>query len=135
MRGYTFKSFFVYNLFEAEMIDAPQIKEILSLYGKHGWTLRRVLLSDALRVRILDRLQDLFGAEAVFVTSEINALWFSRASAGGETWEIRYLSQTPFALVEIFDEDDDEEMRDERLKEMEAEIKERISSKNKTGKS
>lgn len=109
------------------MIDAPQIKEILSLYGKYGWTLRRVLLSDALRVRISDQLKTLFGAEAAFVTSEINALWFSRASASGETWEIRHLSQTPFALLEVFDEDDDEEIRNERLKEIEEELKEKVA--------
>ena len=134
---YVVKSFFVYNLPVKIMIDTEQIKEILSLYGKYGWTLRRVLLSDALRVRISDQLEKLFGAETVFVTAEINALWFSRAAHGGETWEIRHLSQTPFALVEVFDEDDDEELRAERLREMEAQIKERIvsktPSKNKTG--
>lgn len=118
------------------MIDIPQIEEILSLYGKHGWTLRRVLLSDALRVRISDRLETLFGANTVFVTSEINALWFSRASVGGdETWEIRHLSQTPFALIEVFDEDDDEEMREERRGEIEAELKEKTDSKKISGKS
>ncbi len=113
------------------MIGASQIQEILTLYQKHGWTLRRVLLSDALRTRISDQLETLFGAEAAFVTSEINALWFSRASAGGnETWEIRHLSQTPFALVEVFEEDDDEEIREERRAEIEAELKEKIAQKN-----
>jgi len=48
------------------MINAQTIAEILSLYKKHGWNLRRVLLSDALRVNITDALQDLFsGAEIV----------------------------------------------------------------------
>ncbi|MGI8470546.1 MAG: hypothetical protein ACR2N3_19075 [Pyrinomonadaceae bacterium] len=110
------------------MINASQIEEILSLYGKHGWTLRRVLLSDALRTKISDRLETLFGAEVVFETSEINALWFSRASGyGNETWEIRLLSQTPFALIEVFQEDDDEEIREERRKELETELKEKTA--------
>ncbi|MGI9035242.1 MAG: hypothetical protein ACR2GD_04295 [Pyrinomonadaceae bacterium] len=115
------------------MIDAAQIREILSLYGKHGWTLRRVLLSDALRTRISDQLETLFGAEAAFVTSEINALWFSRPSNGdGETWEIRHLSETPFALVEVFSGEDDEEIREERRAEMEAELKERTARNEKS---
>ena len=118
------------------MINATQIEEILSLYQKHGWTLRRVLLSDALRTQISDQLEKLFGAQAAFVTSEINALWFSRASAGGnETWEIRHLSQTPFALVEVFEEDDDAETREERLKELENELKENIAQKKSPEKS
>ena len=112
------------------MIDTAQIEKILSLYRKHGWTLRRVLLSDALRTRISDRIQALFDAEAAFVTSEINALWFSRASTeGDEAWEIRHLSQTPFALIEVFAADEDEEIREERLREMEVEIKERANTK------
>lgn len=106
------------------MINASEIKEILSLYQKHDWTLRRVLLSDALRTRISDQLETLFGAQAAFVTSEINALWFSRVSTeGNEAWEIRFLSHVPFALVEVFADDEDEEVLEERLKEMEAELK------------
>lgn len=118
------------------MINAAQIREILSLYGKHGWTLRRVLLSDALRTQISDQLETLFGAEAVFVTSEINALWFSRPSNGdGEAWEIRHLSETPFALVEVFEAGDDEEIRDERRAEIETELKEKVAQKKSPEKS
>ena len=94
------------------MINARQISEIILLYAKHGWTLRRVLLSDEMRVHLTDTLQDLFGS-AEIVSSRLNALWFSR----GETWEIRHLSVTPFALVQVFAVDMDEETREEILNE------------------
>ncbi len=94
------------------MINATQISEILSLYAKHGWTLRRVLLSDALRTDLTDAFQDLFGG-AEIVSSRLNALWFSRASAkNGEAWEIRHLSETPFALIEVFAAGTDEKERE-----------------------
>ncbi len=105
------------------MIKAEQIAEILSLYKKHGWILRRVLLSDALRVNLTDALQDLFGGVPL-VSSDLNAVWFSRTSnAEQETWELRRLSTNPFALVETFDQDDEEEIREERLHEIENEMK------------
>ena len=34
------------------MITAETVAEILALYEKHGWNLRRVLLSDAARVAL-----------------------------------------------------------------------------------
>lgn len=91
------------------MITAEQIREILSLYAKHGWILRRVLLSDNLRDSLAD---DLFG-NAEIVASRLDALWFSRASANDrEAWEIRHLSKTPFALVEVFAADTDAKTRE-----------------------
>ena len=105
------------------MIKAAQIAEILSLYKKHGWILRRVLLSDALRKSLADSLGELFGA-AQLRSSEIDAVWFSRASkADQEAWELRRLSETPYALMEIFDEDDEEEIREETLAEVESRLK------------
>ena len=109
------------------MINAGQISEILSLYAKHGWTLRRVLLSDEMRVALTDALQDLFGG-AEIVSSRLNALWFSRASAkSGETWEIRHLSQTPFALVQVFAADTDAPTREEILNETQIRLLEQTS--------
>lgn len=112
------------------MISAAQIQDILALYKKYDWTLRRVLLSDELLTEISEQLEPLFSTEAAFVTSEIDALWFSRISIeGNETWELRHLSQTPFALVEVFDEDEDETVREERLHELESELQQKTSSK------
>jgi hypothetical protein len=118
------------------LIEASQIEEILALYKKYGWTLRRVLLTDTLKTKISDRLNDLFGAEAAFVSAEMDAVWLSRNSiTGSETWELRHLSSVPFALVEVFDEEDDEIVREERLHEIETELKEKLGSKKSPEKS
>jgi len=106
------------------MISVPQILEIIAQYEKHGWTLRRVLLSDDLRVRAYNELVTLSAGSAVeFVSSEVEAAWFSRPSTDGEAWELRHLSTTPFALFEVFDETDEDETREEARKEMETRLK------------
>lgn len=99
------------------MISVGQIEEIIKQYEKHGWTLRRVFLSVP-TLESLGALELAFG-DTPAVAARIDAAWFSRASSGGETWELRRLSASPFALVEIFDEDDDEETREEARREME----------------
>ena len=101
------------------MINAGQIEEILSLYKKHGWNLRRVLLSDALRKRLADSIEKLFGSAEV-VSSNIDAAWFSRPSRNNrEAWELRHLSETPFALFETIGDDTSEAEREEIRREME----------------
>ncbi|HEX8251444.1 MAG TPA: hypothetical protein VF599_24940 [Pyrinomonadaceae bacterium] len=106
------------------MISVEQILEIVSQYKKHGWTLRRVLLSDELRVRAYNELVALQADGAVeFVSAEVEALWFSRPSPAGEAWELRRLSNPPFALFEVFDADDEEETREEARKELETRLK------------
>jgi hypothetical protein len=105
------------------MITAEQIQEILSLYQKHGWNLRRVLLSDALRVNINELLQPMFGGAEIVSSPFLNALWFSRASGKtGETWELRHLSEMPFALVEVFPNEMNEDEREERRNEMQTRL-------------
>lgn len=106
------------------MISAEQIREIIAQYEKHGWTLRRVLLSDDLRVRTYNELVTLSLNGAVeFVSSDVDGAWFSRPSPTGEAWELRHLAATPFALFEVFDADDEEETREEARKEMETRLK------------
>lgn len=100
-------------------MKAETIAEVLALYEKHGWNLRRALLSDALRVELTDRLQDLFGG-AEIVSSKLDALWFSRFSKQGEAWELRRLGGAPFALVAVFDDETDAEEREAILRETEA---------------
>lgn len=104
------------------MINAEQIQEILSLYKKHGWNLRRVLLSDGLRVNINEHTQDLFGGAEIVSSPFLNAIWFSRLNKHGEAWEIRHLAEMPFALVQVFPEDWSEEAREENRKEMETRL-------------
>ncbi len=89
------------------MIDAAVIREIISVYAKHGWTLRRVLLSSSLE-KVLEKESPVLFAGAATQTSDIDAVWFSRdTNAGGTAWEIRHLSSAPFALVVVIDEKSD----------------------------
>jgi hypothetical protein len=79
------------------MIDAVTVGEIVAQYEKHGWVLRRALLSqdgtDA-SVKILDNI----GIEPC----DFDALWFSRRSnPESEAWELRRLTGLPFALVAV----------------------------------
>jgi hypothetical protein len=109
------------------MISASQIQEITSLYKRHGWSLSRVLLTQKSKANLADSIETLFGGTEI-VSSEIDAVWFSRVSGvEREAWEIRHLSATPFALLEIFDADDEEEIRAERRHEIEMQLQERIT--------
>ena len=85
------------------MITEKQIAEILSLYKKHGWTLSRVLLSAELKSKLSGKLEQLFGT-AEIASSKANAAWFTRPSKHQNTaWELRHLSDAPFALFEVFE--------------------------------
>jgi len=86
------------------MIGADAIAEIVQTYDKHGWVLRRVLLSAELRQQLRDNIIELFG-EAAVLESDIDAAWFSRPpKQGALAWEIRHLSESPYALLEVLDE-------------------------------
>lgn len=93
-------------------------KEILATYERHGWTLRRVLLSASAREELKDSA-DIFG-DALLVDSDFDALWFARPShAGREAWELRLIAEQPYALFEAFEGDEGEEDREEARLEME----------------
>lgn len=101
------------------MIDAAAIAETIALYTKHGWTLRRVLLSAPLR-QYLAATGDLMLATIPVINSELDAAWFSRPSRVNCTaWELRRLSGTPFALVEVIDDRMDAGQADDLLKSLE----------------
>lgn len=103
------------------MTSVGQIQEVIKQYEKHGWTTRRVLLCPQ-TIEDLGALELLFG-ETRAATAEIDAAWFSRpARNGDETWELRRLSGSPFALIEIFDREDDETVRDEARHEVEQQM-------------
>jgi hypothetical protein len=104
------------------MINAEQITGILSLYKKHGWSLRRVLLCLKSKESLSNELMNLFG-EAEIIESKVDAVWFSRpATDGNEAWELRHLSENPYALVKVFDKEDEEEVREEARKEIETRL-------------
>lgn len=87
------------------MISTEAVKEILATYKKHGWALRRVLLSPEFRRQIGDEAENLFpGVE--LRDADLDAAWFSRQSRKDSVaWEVRRLGPLPFALVEVVDAD------------------------------
>jgi len=87
------------------MIGTETIREIIATYEKHGWILRRVLLSPELKRQLGAELGTLF-SDATLVDSDINGVWFSRQSRQDSVaWELRRLGPLPFALVEVVDAD------------------------------
>ena len=99
--------------------------EIVGVYSKHGWQLRRVLLRPETQFD-----PNINGGQVPVVEAEIDALWFSRPShAGREAWELRVLSENPFALFETFEADENEEQRNEMLLEMENRLREYFTTK------
>jgi len=104
------------------------ISEIIASYARHGWELRRVLLrSDTLEQVTADIESGTLALDpALLRESEVDALWFSRAShEGREAWELRQVSENPFALFETFEADEAEEDREDVRREMEARLRER----------
>jgi len=96
------------------MVARDDILPVLELYEKHGWTPRRALVTGDAAV-----YDDIIDASFVKPAS-VDALWFSRVSKPGtETWELRRLTGSPFALVAVFDDGHDEDERESLLAEIE----------------
>jgi hypothetical protein len=103
------------------MLTASAISALISEYVKHGWVLRRVLLSDFPNE---GEMSALF-ADAEVITSDIDALWFSRRSRPDrETWELRRLKGTPYAVDSFLENTMDAETREEILAAAEDRIRE-----------
>ena len=113
-----------------------QFRDALALYRRHGWTLARVLMTTGTLAELSraagpqDEAAEAAGAapafEAVAVReSGIDAIWLRRPSAGGrEAWELRLISDPPYALFELFEPDEAEEDREDVRREMEARMAE-----------
>ena len=105
------------------MISVEKIKDILSLYAKFGWKLERVLLTSKLRKQLGDSIKELFDSIEV-IESDINAVWFTRASGKDRmAWELRRLSETPYALCEVFENTTEESVCEEKRREMMMQLK------------
>lgn len=101
--------------------------EIVGVYSKHGWQLRRVLLRPETRAHFD---QNIDSGQVSVVEGAIDALWFSRPShSGREAWELRALSENPYALFETFEADETSEAREEMLLEMENRLREYVVTK------
>jgi len=113
-------------LFTKMKIDGL-IEEILAVYRKHGWQLRRVLLRPESRAELENDITSLGGVAPQ--EAEIDALWFSRPShEKREAWELRLLAENPYALFETFEADETEEEREDVRREMEARMREYFKS-------
>jgi hypothetical protein len=111
------------------MIDADSIRELIETYTKHGWILRRVLLTPALG-ELPGSTETVFG-DVPIKDAAIDAAWFSRPpKPGGVAWEIRYLGKIPFALVERIDEDSSD--FEDALAQAEERLSDLIASKKRT---
>lgn len=109
------------------MIDDAAIGEIIRTYAKHGWILRRVLLTTKLCKSLGDNVGEVFGDVKVS-DGKIDAGWFSRPPAKGEiAWELRHLSETPFALLEYADEKADD--FEDKLREIETRLTKTVAAK------
>jgi hypothetical protein len=110
------------------MNQLQRFEEILATYRRHGWRLERVLM----RAGTLAELRGTNGAgdpaetrfEGILVREhEVDAMWFARAShERREAWELRLVAETPYALFELFEEDEAEEDREDVRREMEARL-------------
>src|ERR1043165_3223507 len=97
------------------------VKQIIALYERHGWTLKRALLSSDTR----EAFDESIFNNAAIVDSDFDALWFARPShAEREAWELRLLAEQPYALFETFEVDESEEDRAEARLEMENRMRE-----------
>jgi hypothetical protein len=103
-----------------------KFEEILAQYRRHGWRLARVLARPESRAELRGA-----GAEddalifegAPVAGSDVDAMWFTRPSAEGrEAWELRLVGDTPYALFELFEHDEEEEDRADVRREMEARL-------------
>ena len=115
------------------MSQLQNFREALALYRRHGWRPVRALM----RAETLAELRreapaaaegDAEGAALEGVRAEesvLDALWFTRASAGGrEAWELRLVAEPPYALFELFEPEEAEEDREDVRREMEARLRE-----------
>ena len=110
------------------MGQLEQFRETLATYRKYGWRLARVLM----RPETLSELRHATGVEEFESLPPrefpIDAMWFTRPSAGGrEAWELRLVSESPYALFELFEPDEAEEDREDVRREMEAQMRDRVN--------
>ncbi len=84
------------------MNQSDLFREITRTYQKFGWKLCGVLL-DGQTQHESAGVRGLIPADVLIEEGSVNALWFARASEERETWELRLLSASPFALLETFE--------------------------------
>lgn len=110
-----------------ELMTAILFQEIIAMYHRHGWELRRVLLRPDTRAALGENSTDFENAD--LRDDQIDALWFARAShAGREAWELRLASEQPYALFEAFEVGETESMRENKRGQMETRMREYVTA-------
>lgn len=99
------------------------VADVVAMYKKHGWTLRRILISQPEEISTFDSFVVAESAETFH--SKLDAAWFTRRTRPNtETWELRRLTGTPFALVAVIPDTFSDDERENML----GEIEERMSN-------
>ncbi len=119
-----------------------QFRYALAPYRRHGWSLARVLMTPETLAKLpreggtdadVGVAADVAAAPPTFEAApvreaDVDAMWLSRPSAGGrEAWELRLISDPPYALFELFEAEEAEEDREDVRREMEARLAERVA--------
>jgi hypothetical protein len=106
------------------MNKREQIAETVATYRKHGWQLRRVLLTAATQAALAREATALLG-ELAPREAVVDALWFSRQShSNREAWELRLVAEPPYALFLAFGANEAEAQREEARAELEEQMRE-----------
>ncbi len=84
------------------MTDIAGVAKVFETYSKYGWILRRILVAK-------DSSPPTVESDVTVTDGPVDAAWFSRPPGEGPiAWEIRFLGELPFALLESLDESDPE---------------------------
>lgn len=93
------------------------LSEIIAIYERHAWQLKKLLLTP----ETFQEIGGDFTDNVITEISDIDAAWFARAShEGREAWELRRIAGERFALFELFEPDEAEEDREDVRREMQA---------------
>ena len=99
-------------LYHCAVASLDLMQQIVAMYERHGWSLRRILLRPNTSPEIELLGSELF-RDAEVREADLDALWFARSSHGKrESWELRLLADQPYALFEAFEADESEEETD-----------------------
>ena len=99
------------------------LEEILNQYVRHGWRLKGVLMTAHTRAEIQNQHRAATFEGVPVKESSFDALWFSRPSHSGRVaWELRLVAETPYALLETFEQDETEEYCQDIMDDMEARL-------------
>jgi hypothetical protein len=113
---------------ELLMKKADLFTELVETYLRHGWTLKVALLRPE-TVSELNAQPSMLLQGIEVKDSTVDAIWFSRPShQDREAWELRLLSETQYALFEVFEADETEEQRGEMRLEMEARLRDYVEN-------